>query len=153
MKRLPHWERLLAAHFAKAATQRFAWGTFDCALAVCDGINAITGLDPGAPYRGKYATEKDAMALLVGPGNPNGDLGTFAAAVCQAAGFPEWLDKDGKTPRPTFGRRGDVALVNNGGPTPALGTVDLTGRFAWCAAERGFGRVPMHRWLRVWRIA
>lgn len=146
MKRLPLWENLLAAHFAKAGAQRFAWGTFDCALAVCDGIQAIAGIDPGAAYRGKYATQPEAMAII------GGNLGTFAAGVCQAQGFPEYLGKDGKE-RPTFAHRGDVALIQARDPGLALGTVDLTGRFAWCASERGFIRVPMKFWLRAWKIA
>jgi hypothetical protein len=146
MKRLPQWENLLAAHFAKAHAQRFGWGTFDCALAVCDGINAITGIDPGAPYRGKYKTEQAATAII------GGNLGSFTAGVCQAQGFPEYLDKDGKT-RPGFAHRGDVALIQASDPGLALGTVDLTGRFAWCASERGFIRVPMKFWLRAWKIA
>jgi hypothetical protein len=145
MKRLAHWETLLGAHFEQAHTRRFAWGTFDCALAVCDGIKAITGVDPGAPYRGKYTTEKEALTLI-GP-----DLGAFAATVCQSSGFPEWLSGDGK-PRPGFGRRGDAALVSTSAG-PVLGIVDLSGRFAWCAAERGFTRVPMKRWLRAWKVA
>lgn len=146
MKRLPNWETLLAAHFAKAGAQRFAWGTFDCALAVCDGINAITGLDPGTPYRGRYSTEQEAMALI------GSDLGAFTAGVCRSCGFPEWVSGDGIA-RPGFARRGDVALVQARDPGRALGTVDLTGLHAWCASEKGFIRVPMNFWLRAWKIA
>lgn len=49
--RLPDWETRLAAHFAAIHARTFAWGYFDCALAVCDGIEAVTGENPGSAYR------------------------------------------------------------------------------------------------------
>lgn len=140
MKRLLGWETLLIAHFNNAREQEFKWGTFDCALAVCDGVKAITGVDPGADYRGKYSSEAEAFEII------GTDLGKFTAGICDSLGIPEHT-------RHAFGRRGDVALVDNGNPTHALGTIDLTGRFAWCASGPGFIRVPMNRWLRAWRIA
>jgi hypothetical protein len=136
--RLPDWEKRLAEHFARSRARAFGWGEFDCALAVCEGIEAVTGVDPGKSYRGKYMSEKEALALI------GGDLGTFVAGIAGELEFREL--------RPTFARRGDVVLVDNGDPTHALGTADLSGRFAWCASERGFIRVPMKYWLRAWKI-
>lgn len=140
MTRVPGWESFLAAHFDRARHESFVWGTFDCALAVCDGVKAISGIDPGDKYRGKYSTEGEARTII---GN---DLGNFAAGICDSLGFPEH-------PRYSFGRRGDVVLVDNRDPAHALGTIDLSGRFAWCVAGTGFIRIPMSRWLRAWRIA
>lgn len=148
MKRLLHWDRRLAAHFQKLQTTPFVWGTFDCALAVCDAADAITGLSIASNFRGKYSTEAEAMAFI------GSDLGTFAANIAAQNNFPEWTHLTFAAPK--MARRGDPVLVNNsllGGPSStALGTVDLTGRYAWCAASRGFLRVPMHRWLRAWHI-
>ena len=142
MKRLPNWERLLGAYFTSARTRPFAWGTFDCAMGLCDGMLAITGVDVGAPYRGRYDSEAGAMALI------GSDLGAFAAKVAGASGMAEI--------KPTFARRGDAGLVNNTlrgqAASTALGQVDLGGNFAWCASDRGFVRVPMKRWLRAWRV-
>lgn len=136
--RLPDWERRLAAHFERSHIRAFAWGVFDCALAACEAVEAVTGTDPGKSYRGKYTSGAEASTIT------DNDLGEFAAGVAKAAGFAEVA--------PTFARRGDLVLVDNGDPAHALGTVDLTGRFAWCAFERGFIRFSIDRWLRAWRI-
>ncbi len=138
MKRLPNWRQLLEAHLEAARASRFKWGVFDCALAACDAVLVMTGEDPGAEYRGKYASAVQAAALM------GTDLGTFAAAIAAKLGAKQVL--------PGYGRRGDVALVNNGNPSHALGIVDLSGRFAMCAAGRGLTRVPMRLWLRAWQI-
>lgn len=148
MKRLPNWHELLAAHFEKSRKARFEWGKFDCAMSVCDGIQAVAGVDPGAPFRGQYSSEAEAMTLI------GSDLGKFAAGIAQQHGFPEWASGQAESlPLPRFGRRGDVALIQARDPGLALGTIDHSGRFAWCASERGFIRVPMRFWLRAWKIA
>jgi uncharacterized protein DUF6950 len=148
MKRLPNWQPLLAAQIEKAQHSKFEWGVFDCALAACDAALAITGEDPGAPYRGKYKTEAEANALI---GSGNGALGTFAATIAASIGAKE-------VPK-LFARRGDIVLVRNAPRgrshhplSTALGFVDLSGRSALCASEKGLARVPMDRWLRAWRI-
>lgn len=149
MKRLSNWQALLAAQIEKAQHAKFEWGVFDCALAACDAVLAMTGEDPGAPYRGKYKTQAEANALI---GSGNGALGNFASTVAASIGAKE-------VPK-LFARRGDIVLVNNapannGRSHPlstALGFVDLSGRFALCASEKGLVRVPMERWLRAWRI-
>ena len=141
MKRLPNWQPLLATQIEKAKRSKFEWGVFDCALAACDAVLAMTGEDPGATYRGKYKTQAEADALI------RSDLGTFAATVAASIGAKE-------VPK-LFARRGDIVLVNNAQPgtrTTALGFVDLSGRFALCASDKGLARISMGRWLRAWRI-
>ena len=138
MTRLPDWEKRLADYIVEAKAKTFQWGNFDCALAVCDAIRAETGTDVGAAYRGRYSTLAGALNLL---GN---DLGTFAASVASGLGMAEV--------RPTFARRGDAVLLDNGDPTKALGIVDLGGRFAWCAGQNGMVRKPMSTWLRAWKV-
>lgn len=156
MKRLPHWEFRLAAHFQKLQTTPFQWGLFDCALAVCDAADAISGLSIASNFRGKYSTEEGAIAILGGdPSAPLGAcLGAFAANIAAQNSFREWTYRTSAAPK--MAHRGDAVLINNslmgGAFSTALGTVDLTGRYAWCAASRGFIRVPMRRWLRAWHI-
>lgn len=136
--RFHDWETRLAAHFASAAERQFAWGEFDCGLAVCDAVKTITGNDPGEGLRGTYASEAEADAIVR-------RLGDFAAEVAVRFGFRE-------VP-PSFAGRGDIVLVNNGNPKQALGIVDLSGRTAVCASERGMKRVRMSHWLRAWKVA
>ena len=195
MKRFPDWERRLEMHFTAALRRPFQWGAFDCALAVCHAVAAVTGVHPGEDLEGEYESAEEATALmaLLGGGitisleaptqiesESPADLGNLAAAMAEQHGLPEV--------RPLFARRGDVVLVNNSpeyqvpstgqkqsteyrvasseknqnlelgtrysqlGTSVALGTVDLSGRFAWCVGERGFVRVPMARWLRAWHV-
>jgi hypothetical protein len=136
--RLPNWHRALAAKFAGAEKRAFSWGRFDCALFACDCIHAQTGVDPGAAFRGRYATEQEAAALI---GN---NLGTTAASV--AAQFK--LAEIGAG----HGHRGDLVLVDNKTAQGALAIVDFTGMYAVCPASQGLLRVRRHRWKRVWRV-
>lgn len=139
MKRLPNWEVRLASHFEDSRSRTFEWGTFDCALAVCLAINAVVGVDPGSPFRQTYHSKEEAMKLLGEEG-----LDGFAASIARSHNFQECTS--------SFARRGDAVLVDNGDPDRALGTVDLSGRYAWCVTDRGFVRLPMGRWLRAWKI-
>lgn len=73
----------------------------------------MTGVDPAAPVRGKYTTEKGAYR------QHRGDLGTVAGRFFESAGCRE-------VP-PMKARRGDlVAFETDEGET--LGIVDLANR-------------------------
>jgi hypothetical protein len=138
MKRRSDWQFRLAEHHRQTFNRSFEWGEFDCAMAVCDAVKAMTGEDPAPGYRGTYHSLAAALKIC------GGDLGNFAGGIAKAHGFRE-------VP-PAFGRRGDVVLVDNGEPSHALGIVDLSGRFALCACEKGTVRLPMTRWLRAWQV-
>jgi hypothetical protein len=140
MKRVPNWEVALGEWQETAATRAFAWGEWDCAMASCSAVLALTGADPGMAFRGTYCTEVEALKLL----GITGGLGEFVAFIAQGCGMAE-------VP-PLFAHRGDAVLVDNGNPSHALGIVDLSGRFAWCVLEHGMVRIPMGRWLRAWRV-
>jgi uncharacterized protein DUF6950 len=143
MKRVQNWNSLLPSHTsANGRGKKFVWGAFDCALAACDSIKAITGVDPGENYRGKYSTAAEASAVIAQAGFAT--LGDFAAKVAAEYGMQEI--------GPRQARRGDLVFVNNRTPQGALGIVDLTGRRAACAAEHGRLLIPMGRWKRAWRV-
>ncbi len=117
----------------------FQWGTFDCALQVCDCIRAITGCaDPAAAWRGTYSDEAGAAAVY------GESLETFIATQAAALGCPEIPV--------TQAQRGDVVLVQNGTPQGAVGVVSLDARFVACAAQGGLALVRIHRWKRAWKI-
>lgn len=138
MKRVNNWHTLLPSHTQRNRGRTFEWGRWDCALAVCDAIRALTGVDPGAPYRGKYSTEEEARAII------GGDLGKFAATIAAQHGMHEVA--------PRLARRGDVVFVDNKTPEGALGLVDSSGLAAACVGQQGYIRVPMRRWKRAWRV-
>ncbi|MGO4326729.1 hypothetical protein AB4Z48_18035 [Cupriavidus sp. 2TAF22] len=64
MVRLEDWPRRLAAFIEARQARAFSWGDSDCCLFVCDAIEAMTGADPGARWRGLYASEKGARRVL-----------------------------------------------------------------------------------------
>jgi hypothetical protein len=138
MRRVGNWPALLPAHTLPTNGKTFQWGRWDCALAVCDAIRSLTGVDPGAPYRGKYSTEAEAREIT------GGDLGKFAAALAAEHGMQEVS--------PRLARRGDVVFVANNTPDGALGIVDLSGTAVACVGPQGYVRVPMRRWKRAWRV-
>ena len=42
---------------------KFEWGKTDCILSVCDHVQAVTGIDPAAPWRGTYDSQDGAQAI------------------------------------------------------------------------------------------
>ena len=64
--RYPDWpERMHSAIRAKKGAP-FERGVNDCCLFACDIALAMTGVDPGEPFRGKYSTKRGAFAQLRG---------------------------------------------------------------------------------------
>lgn len=59
------WPEHLHACIAARLGQPFAWGRHDCCLFAADCVAAITGADPAADLRGRYATASSAQRLLV----------------------------------------------------------------------------------------
>jgi hypothetical protein len=97
--RVPAWESRLAALVGAARARPFRYGVFDCCLWACDAIAALTGEDPGRPYRGAYSTAAEAEAVLVRDGGVRG----IAETIARARGFAP-------TPAP-LARRGDIVLA------------------------------------------
>ena len=58
------WPERLAAVIDAAGETPFAWGSHDCCLFVCDCVEAMTGLDPAAPFRGEYDTRVGAYRRM-----------------------------------------------------------------------------------------
>jgi len=106
LNRLPDWPERLATFIEARRTMPFRWGQNDCCLLAADAVEAITGHDLAAPWRGTYATEAEAETLLA-------SLGGMEALV-QSVGL--------HSVRSAYAQRGDVALVEVGN-TRALGVV------------------------------
>ncbi len=135
--------RVSACARARAA---FVWGKSDCALFAADGILAVTGVDIADDFRGKYATEAEAMALIKSVCNG----ATVAdAAVCarKKHGLEEWVDKKGK-PRPLMARRGDLVVFNAPTGSMVAGLVHLSGQIV-AQGEKGVYLFPISKALRA----
>lgn len=64
MTRLPAWEELLSDFMMANREREFAWGDWDCILFACWAVEAMTGHDVAAAYRGRYSDAKGARAAL-----------------------------------------------------------------------------------------
>lgn len=81
MTRYPDWPAKLAAHLDTVKALPFAWVSNDCCTFAAGAVLAITGLDPMAPLRGKYATQAGAKRLIARAGG-------LQALVCRYLGEP-----------------------------------------------------------------
>jgi len=64
MTRLPDWEARLSAWIVANRSREFAWGQWDCILMACSAVEAQTGVDPAAEYRGRYSDARGAAEAL-----------------------------------------------------------------------------------------
>ena len=64
MTRKPDWKLHLMQYMAECARRPFEVGQHDCALFWAGGIDAMTGIDPAADWRGKYKTVAGGLRLL-----------------------------------------------------------------------------------------
>lgn len=120
--RLPDWGLRLGAWLASISSAPFAYGSHDCALFAAGAIEAMTGVDHAADWRGRYKTQIGGFRVLRRAGF--GDHIALARSLCPPI----------RTPRP-----GDLAIID----TPlgrALGVVQ--GAHIYAPAEVGWGLVP-----------
>lgn len=134
LKRRPDWRARLIAYLARAAREPFAEGRHDCALFLAGGVEAMTGVDYAAPYRGRYTTTRGGLRLLRRAG--------FADHVALAARhLPECP--------PAFAAEGDGAAVETP-EGPALGIVQ--GEGVYVPGPAGLAVVPLTTAARAFRV-
>lgn len=113
----------------------YAWGRHDCALFAAGAVEAMTGVDFAADYRGKYDDEDGARRVLTTIGCE--DVGDLASRY-----LPEIM--------PAEARRGDVVMIE-GQRGPFLAVVD--GRTAVGPSARGLTHTPVEMASRAWGVA
>lgn len=94
--RLPDWPNRLSSFIEARLARAFSWGESDCCLFVSDAVEAMTGVDPSARWRGLYKTEKGARRLM----RDNGGVAGVATLVL------------GPPIQPALAGRGDVVLID-----------------------------------------
>lgn len=121
------------AQFIKARRDvPFQWGTADCVVFALEAHDAANGTDTAAIARGKYKSEKKAMAMLK-------DAGGFLSAL-DGMGF--------KRVRRHFAQRGDVCIVNTErGPALAV----CVGGAVAAQGPLGVAYLPMNAVVAVCR--
>jgi hypothetical protein len=144
LTRVKHWATRAFHEFllARANTQ-FVWGQHDCALFAADGIQAMTGVDIAADFRGKYTDEASAMAAIksIAGGSTIADAAAYCATKHE---MPQWT-------YPLMARRGDLVVLQESGRLIA-GLVHLSGRHIVCAGEKGLHRLPITDVQRAWHV-
>lgn len=141
--RLAGWEDRLLDVIADHQGRPFEWGGrrggSDCHMMAMDAVAAVTGADPYAAERGRYATPQGALRRFTARGLAG--LGEAYAAV-----FDEIP--------PALARRGDIGLVR---------VADAAGRLAEAAvvilppnaygkAATGALRLPLSAVFRAFRV-
>ncbi len=129
------WQGRLITYVAGITYQPFVEGQHDCALFAAGAVQAMTGQDLAARWRGTYATTAKGLAALKRAG--------FADHITLvAAHFAEINARDAMP--------GDIAVIE--GPLGlALGVVQGAGVYA--LIDRGVGIVPVAHILRAFRVA
>jgi hypothetical protein len=144
LTRTDHWAtRALHDFLIARARAPFVWGEHDCALFAADAVQAMTGVDIAADFRGKYSSEAEAFALI--KELTGGETVADAAAWCAAKhGMLEWK-------HPLMAQRGDLVVLEESGRLIA-GIVSLNGRQLLCAGESGLHRLPITDIKRAWHV-
>lgn len=144
LKRTPHWATREFHDFLIArAKEPFAWGKNDCSLFVADAIKSFTSVDLASDFRGKYADEASAMALIksITGGNTVAD----AAAWCaQKHGLVE-------LEFPKKAKRGDMVLVEDSGRLISA-VIHLNGRHAVAPGAERLKVFSISLVKRAWAI-
>lgn len=74
----------LAGYLRAAGGRSFEWGWHDCFTFVANWIVLCHGIDPLAPWRGRYSTARGAQRHIMRGG---GDLVSAASTPLEASGF------------------------------------------------------------------
>lgn len=113
---------MLDAFLAERARRAHVYGEHDCALDLANWVMHARGVsDPAASFRGTYATEAEAEALIAA----HGGFAALVGGLARAAGLDATDD-----PKP-----GDIAVVRHGGKL--WGAIMTRGRRWTIAARRG----------------
>jgi hypothetical protein len=143
VQREQNWEMLLHNFVESRKKQPFKYGINDCALFVADAIQAMTGTDVAADFRGKYTDMLSSLAIIkqVTGGTTVEDVAVFEFAK---SGIKELSTVK-------LAQRGDVVLCNNEG-APALGIVYLNGIDGLFVGTDGLFKVAVLACRRAWRV-
>jgi hypothetical protein len=133
--RLPDWKSRLTAYLAAKAPLLIEPGVHDCALFPAGAVEAMTGVDLAAEWRGRYTTFEEGFKAL------------------NAAGYLDHIDlvaRHFEEIAPAFAWAGDLAVVD--GPLgPSLGVVQGEGVYVLTGTRMGL--LPLTHATRAFRVA
>ncbi|NRB19956.1 MAG: hypothetical protein HRU33_21015 [Rhodobacteraceae bacterium] len=106
--RLPDWRPRLSAYLAENGARAFRPGFHDCALFAAGAVEAMTGTDAAAQWRGTYRSLEDGQSLLQRAG--------YSDHVALVAAYLSEV-------HPSQAAVGDLAALPGSDGRPALGVV------------------------------
>ncbi len=112
--RLPDWQSRLTSYQAQVTRYDFSYGRHDCALFVAGCVEAMTGHDFAAGYRGRYKSLRGGLKLLANDGFDN----HLAVVRRHFAEVPQ-----------AFAQVGDIMVIEQSDGIAALG-INLGERIA-----------------------
>ena len=130
--RLPDWEARLRSVIDAWAGEPFVWGERDCALWAAAAVEAQTGQDFAAPFRGRYRTGAGASRALRLYG-----AGDLPATMTAALGEPV---------HPSMAGRGDIVMLD-GAAGVCVGAHSL-----FLVEGEGMTRIPTLRCDLAWKV-
>lgn len=134
MIRKENWPELLLDAVEAARSKPFAWGQHDCCTFAADCVQAMTGVDLMAEFRGRYTSAKGAVKVVAKAGHA-ALADAWCAALAEIA--------------PLAAQRGDVVMFET---DEGLAVGVVTGTQAVAAGPDGVTFVPLELWLRAWRV-
>jgi hypothetical protein len=129
MTRLSDWEPRLADYLANALADIPALGEVPCARFAAGAVEAQTGVDHYAQFRGKYRTANGAARALrkIGAGDLESTFDRYLTAH----------------PAPAFAQRGDIVFNSE-----AVGV--CIGSNALFIADGEAMQLPRGEWVKAW---
>lgn len=139
MNKLPDHRARLFAVVAKYENKTFEYGSADCALFGADVVEAMTGIDPAADYRGHYKTALGGLRAI------------------RKAGYndqADWLRAHGVEVSPPMAQVGDLVVIATGEDGETGYSIGVCGgSFILAMGLRGLVRLPLAYASECWRIA
>lgn len=134
--RLEGWEARLLAVVEAARARPYVLGEHDCFRFACAAVEALTGVDRWPQWQGRYATKREALALLARHG------ASFEAAF-------DWFFGTARVD-PRLARRGDVLAIEDEAGEKHLAV--CLGVEAAGLTDSGLVFVPTLSCLCAWRV-
>lgn len=142
MTRLAGWQSALEKFLNAHRLDPFAYGSWDCALFVCDAVLAMTGVDMAAQFRDRYSSRSEAREVAR-------EI-TGGPSVLKIARHVTTMHAMPKTPVSHL-RRGDVALIRRPNDF-SLGIVSFNGMEIITVTPLGLQHIPLSNAAYGWRV-
>jgi len=150
MGRVIGWQARLVTYMADCRARPFAPGRHDCALFAAGAVQAMTGHDPAATWRGRYQTQAGGLRLLRRAGHDDHIVlaATLFAEIPVMVAGPGDLAVIETEDSPALGPEFDPAF----GPAlgPALGV--MQGAAIYVLGPGGLGLMPRNAATRAFRV-